>query len=293
MSRNRPSVRGRLRKMLRGRTTVQISQAASENSLDSRPVFIIGVFRSGTTLLRYALDSHPSLAIPPESDFLVSLRDVVAAPRSIAGLDSLGFDRDHVVSRCQEFAEYFFANYAKTKGKPRWGDKSPLYVEQLDWISELFPDAQFVHIFRHPLDQIHSFTAGGRQPMVPIPGEFTAVDEDVRIQSARWWKSQVEGQLRHLEGAGDRSIAVCYGHLCSDPESTLRRILDFLGEPWDERVLRFNDGKHDFGMEDNKIRATSSFEFVGGGYEAWPASVRVACESLTIPSYRKALEVAS
>jgi protein-tyrosine sulfotransferase len=278
-----------LRKMARGSTTVQISQAASEYSSDSLPVFLVGVFRSGTTLLRYALDSHPSIAIPPESDFLVPLGEVVATPRSIAGLASLGYDRNHVVARCQEFSTYFFANYAAAKGKPRWGDKSPLYVEHLDWISELYPNAQFVHIFRHPLDQVQSFTNGGKKPMVPIPPEFAMGDEDVRVRSARWWRSQVEAQILHLERFPEQSMAISYQQLCADPEKILRSVVSFLREPWVDDVLRFGATKHDFGMEDNKIGATKSFEFVGGGYQTWPDSVQSSCENLTLPVYRRAI----
>lgn len=284
---NWKSVRSKLKQVARGRAIVQIGQADATPVLDSHPVFIVGVFRSGTTLLRYALDSHPSIAIPPESEFLVPLESVVSDTRSLPGLASLGYDREHVVARCRHFASYFFDNYARIKGKPRWGDKSPAYVGHLDWLVELFPNAQFVHIFRNPLDQIHSFTDGGRQPMVPLPDNFAGASEDIRVQTARWWRNQVSMQLNHMEAWPDQSLALSYEQLATQPNATLRRVLEFLGEPWDDRVLRFNENQHDFGMEDNKIRATKSFDFVTGGYETWPISTRHVCESITLGTYER------
>ena len=69
------------RELVRGRTTLRVV-AASELHLDTVPIFMTGVFRSGTTLLRYVVDSHSRICCPPESKFLRVLSELIG-------------DRDH------------------------------------------------------------------------------------------------------------------------------------------------------------------------------------------------------
>ena len=115
----------------------------------SRPLgppapFIVGVTRSGTTLLRLMLDAHPEMAIPPETHFVPSLikatrkRGVTCeeAHAIVTGhrqwgdfnLDSAallqrycGLDRIDPETTIRAFFEL----YAEGQGKPRWGDKTP------------------------------------------------------------------------------------------------------------------------------------------------------------------------
>ena len=121
--------------------------------------FIVGVPRSGTTLLRLMLDAHPALAIPTETHF---------GPELIAACRGGGLDRDGVVeliaghNRWQTFEldrssirdrlaagrsieggealRAFYDAYAEAQGKPRWGDKTPGYLREMRLIQKALPE---------------------------------------------------------------------------------------------------------------------------------------------------------
>src|SRR3954449_13086883 len=146
-----------------------------------RPIFILGCPRSGGTLLRHMLRAHPRIAIPPETRLLLDAYEhrgaygdlrrpanrqalaegIVAgagtrfpalglAPRSvadeiIAGPPTLG-----------SALEITLRAYARRQGKPRWGDKRPGYVQHIDALLRMFPDAQIVHLVRDGRDCVAS-----------------------------------------------------------------------------------------------------------------------------------------
>lgn len=273
---------------LHSRSAPRIFSAGTSLGSSVAPIFIIGHYRSGTTLLRYVLDSHSNIAIPPETDFLIHLRSMWADGMAMEGLRDMGFDASHVVERQRDFARYFYENYAASRSKPRWGDKSPSYVDILDYLVIAFPDAQFVHIFRHPLDQVHSFTAGGTRPMVQIPvtDAELAHPVDIRVDAARLWVAQAEKQLLQLRNHRDRCTAILYSELTDDPNRTARSILDFLGEEWEDSVLEFQDAPHDRGRQDNKIRDTVGFANSSGGYLRWPVPLQNECERITAQTWK-------
>ena len=122
--------------------------------------FVVGLTRSGTTLLRMMLDAHPLLTIPPETHFVP---DLIKAARAEQGADGMlaamtsnrtwadfGIDEGEMRERLAQVdsgdgagaVRAFFESYAAKHGKPRWGDKTPHYVHHVDQLLEIWPDAQ-------------------------------------------------------------------------------------------------------------------------------------------------------
>ena len=111
------------------------------------PVIVLGVRRSGTTLLRVMLDRNPELAIPDESYFVPQIAErhrgridperFLDDLRRLPTLAEWGVAPEAVRARLETGAEAgeaiasIFETYADLHGKRRWGDKTPLYMQQL------------------------------------------------------------------------------------------------------------------------------------------------------------------
>ncbi len=215
--------------------------------LDVEPLFIVGVSRSGTTLLRLMLDRHPRLAIPYEAHFIddwlvraASFGDLARDERFAALVDALLAEpiialwnpvpaRSAVLERARERSlagalDALFGAYASSRGKERWGDKSD-YVHALPDIAALFPRAQFVHILRDGRDVALSVNL---MPWGP---------DDV-ITAARWWAHQACLLRRHGDALGRARYMECrFEELVREPERTLRAGCAFLGEEFAPRML--------------------------------------------------------
>jgi LPS sulfotransferase NodH len=119
------------------------------------PIFVLGVHRSGTSLLRRILNSHSGVACPPESFFLKHFCDLYQSQGTRVGLQGFGFSDDEEVYRDQiaAWAARYHEAYRKGCGKRRWADKTPAYVAIASDLAALFgPAAQFVALYRHPFD---------------------------------------------------------------------------------------------------------------------------------------------
>lgn len=139
------------------------------------PFFIVGHPRSGTTLLRFILSSHPRLHIPAETGFLpflgvnpqrsLSLVDVERLLDRIAHLNTewggLVQDREEFLAALPEPSLAFVldALYRRKiagSGAARWGDKTPGYVHHLPALHSIFPQVQFLHVIRDGRDAVLS-----------------------------------------------------------------------------------------------------------------------------------------
>lgn len=265
--------------LVKRRARVRVSPAV-EPQLTAEPIFLTGIYRSGTTLLRYVIDSHSSIACPPESDFMAHLDALWSDERSREGLAGLGFDREHVHQQLRRFAGYFFEGYAHSKGKPRWADKSPRYVDHLPFLAELFPEARFIILHRHPLDQIHSATRGGSTfPAALVEWAGTA-DGDPRISAAGYWSEKTRNILTFVDTHPERTFTLRYEEMCESPETTLPALFEYVGEPWEPGVLEFYRFEHDRGMEDGRAAATRGFALSTGKWQAWDPAIVDECREI-------------
>src|SRR3954451_3039534 len=216
-----------------------------------RPIFVLGCPRSGTTLFRTMLSAHRSIAIPPETRYLMGMywrrsqlgdlrqRETRAELASAIVDDPetrfrvLGVDaeqiRSEIIDGPPTLGSAFgivFRGYARSFDKPRWGDKRPAYYAFMDELDHLFPDAQFIHLIRDPRACVESLK---RQEWYP--------DEAAPCVAA--WVHAVRSASRSGRKLGPhRYLEVIYEELVSDPEKVSRQICDFLDEPFDEQMCR-------------------------------------------------------
>jgi len=231
--------------------TLRRRAPAAADAIDpdtSRPPapFVVGVTRSGTTLLRMMLDSHPRLAIPPESHFVPDLIEyfqenneptVDGALEQIEGnrrwgdfhLDA-GELRERLAAteplNVSDALRAFFQLYADKQDKPRWGDKTPIYINRMLLIQRALPEARFIHLIRDGRDAALSRAKRVLTDPTPMP------------KVAQRWKNRI---LRAREQA-DRLphyLEVHYEDLIRDTESSLRKICEFIELEFDPAMLTY------------------------------------------------------
>ncbi|MGH8517610.1 MAG: tetratricopeptide repeat-containing sulfotransferase family protein, partial [Panacagrimonas sp.] len=195
-----------------------------------QPVFIVGLPRSGTTLTEQILSAHPQLHGAGE------LPDLSRIAASCVGPDAEPWQApprlDEMQSR-ERAHEYLRAlRHGAPADRLRISDKSPLNYFQLALAAVLFPNARVIHCVREARDNalsiwMENFNADQRyatdfRDLAHFTGQY-------RRLMAHW--------RQHLPL---RMLEVRYGDTVADVESQARRIVDFLGVPWDPRCLAFH-----------------------------------------------------
>ena len=204
---------------------------------------VCGSGRCGSTLLRLMLDSHPQLAVPPETSFLPEIhrrRDELT-PDSLADL-LVGFptwpdfhlDAARLRTELRALRPFsptrgvrcFFRSYAERFGKERWGDKSPGYLRHLPAVQELLPEARFVHLVRD-----------GRDVALSLRAVWFAPGQDAATL-ARYWRDCVESAR-----AGGRRCRhfreIRYEDLVADAAGVLRRLCELVELSWSPSMLDY------------------------------------------------------
>jgi hypothetical protein len=194
------------------------------------------------------LDSHPALAMPPETGFAPELiefaRGGVTADEAVAFLREQRSWGDHRLDegelrrrlaaepRLDDAAvlRSFYKLYADGQGKPRWGDKTPAYVKRMPLIERTLPEARFIHVIRDGRDV--SLSRGKRR--------LREGDAPPPARVAQMWRNRIlrarkqARQVRHY-------TEIRYEDLVTDTEPTLRRVADAIELPWDGAMLRYHE----------------------------------------------------
>lgn len=219
----------------------------------SPPLFVLGVSRSGTTLLRVILDRSPGLAIPDETFFIPQLAHRHSSPvdpeeflddiRRLPRLAAWGVPAEDFTSRLRrgmsvgEALSAVFSAYAVKHGKPRWGDKTPMYMRHLGLIERLFPDAQYVHLVRDGRDAALAF--------LDMPeGVVTRTWAHPRSPAgfACEWRTEVRRARELGRRLGPaRYFEIRYEDLIADTAGVVRSICDFAKIPFEPAMLEYAD----------------------------------------------------
>ena len=226
----------------------------------TQPVFIFGMPRSGTTLLRLMLSSHPNFCIPPECLFFVRLEskysklkdlsnkiddfveDIFSADErfkewnikpeqlkaSLANHDSEQLNYSAAMAIVYQTYLQQFAPSAKV-----WGDKNPAHIFHIETILKYFPKARLVLIIRDP----RSVYASLKRNEVKFPGDWKS---SCRANVVAVTK-QCENLLRVLARAKNdqKFYTISYEKLVESPESELKGLCSWLGEEFNPVMLEF------------------------------------------------------
>ena len=213
--------------------------------------FVVGCNRSGTTMLRGMLDSHPELAVPPEAYFVVPLLNSRALVHDgrfdtnafLADVQDRESFRDgwqlpaaavetlvsewHPHDAAEALSE-LYGCYAREHGKTRCADKTPQHVVHIDLLARSFPQARFVHLVRDGRNVVSSLLDYPHGPKRFVDG-------------VEYWRYRVSAGRRSGARLGpDRYREIRYEALVDDPEAVLRDLCGFIDLPYDAQMLAYH-----------------------------------------------------
>ena len=214
------------------------------------PVFIIGNPRSGTTLLRLTLNSHPSICIPPESHFFFWLEQKYGGWNMKDGLNNYINDlfastkfetwkigKNELVNYINQrepenYAELnacIYLLYAQNNDKPNsvWGDKNKLWKEKLPKVQFYYPEARFIHIHRDGRDVACSYKELSKRNMTSkyapkLPSDI----KEIAIK----WKTNIRYLIDFSKTIDpSKIITVSYEELVKKQDAIGKELCQFLG----------------------------------------------------------------
>ena len=213
------------------------------------PIFVVGMPRSGTTLLSAMLDAHSQIAISPETHFYTHCRVSASSPkaeldetwkwlRQQPGVQDMDFSeaelqkirrelRNEPTAAPPDLLRALLTTYADRNGAEVWGEKTPDHLAHVPEIFEDFPQAVVLSIVRDPRDVCLSLRG--------MPWNY-----DSPLESAWKWRRYAQLTERYSKTYPSRYREVRYEHLLEDPELLLSRIVEWLGAPFEESMFRFH-----------------------------------------------------
>jgi len=197
----------------------------SEGSPSELPVFIVGMPRSGTTLVEQILASHPAVFGAGELKFWGS---------AFAGFETAAAEGDRIESLIPGMAREYLEQLSAVAGPAlRVIDKMPANFRYAGLIHAALPRARIIHMRRHPIDTclsiyFHNFLNRGT---------YANDVENLAHYYAEYLR--LTGHWRAVLPAA-ALLEVPYEGLIADQAGWTRRMLDFIGLPWDPRCLEFH-----------------------------------------------------
>lgn len=208
-----------------------------------RPIFIGGMPRSGTTLLRAMIDRHPAIACGPELRTFPALATISSQTRKAYGdvfEQFYGLTGPAYDDAWRTFMASFLEPYLASRGKKRIAEKTPANVLHFHEFARLFPDADFINVVRDGRDVVASLQ--NMNWTDPATGQPMEITRDPAAASATW-KAHIDAGT-HATKNLPRVHEIRYENLITAPECELRALTSFLREDWCDDMLHHHKGDH-------------------------------------------------
>lgn len=256
----------------------------------SSPTFIACGARSGSTLLRRLLDSHPAIACPAETDFALLMEAFLRTGGVLLGADG-GSAPNPLLAEARGVIDGLAGRHLERVGKDRWCDKSLSNVLHLDTIAAAWPDARFILLHRHVMDFIAS--ALDAQPWGLSEFGFASfaaeTPGDPVNALAAYWLDRTYRLMAFEQGHPQRCLSLRYEDLVARTDEVFEMLWGFLKvspepdavarafQPRDNRASRTGSA----GRGDNKTWYTSGVHSQSVGRGARIPAQRIKPTALT------------
>lgn len=217
--------------------------------MENGPIFIGGMSRSGKTLMRFLLSSHPNLVFSRRTNMWThfwgrygnlsreeNFERCLSAMMANKHVRLLRPDRERIRQEFQQGAPtyarlfaLFHEQYARQEGKPRWGDQTELIERCADEVLTAYPEAKFIHMIRDPRDCCTAVNLRADSQRSKT-GTVTAC-----------WNYSANLALKNHVRFPQRYKIVHYEMLVTQPERTVQEVCTFLGEAYMPTMLRLEN----------------------------------------------------
>jgi protein-tyrosine sulfotransferase len=225
---------------LRGRRNrTKVSWYLGETARSDAPGIVLGgAMRSGTTLARVILDSHPDIACGPESQLFCGRFEEFGLSRkfdvSRRSIRMMERESDHLPA----FIERFLGEHARAEGAKLWAEKTPGNVHNMGWTLDRFPNVVFVHVIRDGRGVVNSIRTWPRHRYAAGRLIPNMQERDLDRCIEMWLRAVTPG----LRFAGHpRVMELRYEDLVHDPEAALSPLLARFDLRWDPRMSRHHE----------------------------------------------------
>ncbi len=224
---------------------------SSNGNTPTTPIFIGGAGRSGTTLVRVILDSHPHIACGPELKLTPIVGEVLQkVENELPSItENYHLPADAVPQGLRQLLQSLLMPYLAQSGKRRIAEKTPHNVAYFPQLHQIFPDSPLIHVIRDGRDVVASLLQMDWRDIAT--GKPMPITNDARMAASYWVNivSRARNAVVINPTLAQRYFEIRYEDLVTDPEPILRELFSFLGEPWDAGVLHFYEQSRDLAGE--------------------------------------------
>lgn len=217
-------------------------------------VFIVGVGRSGTSLLQSMLNSHSRICFIPETHFLrkyVFKKMQMIEDNDVSKtIELLNADEDFlrakisakdIVNPGRTFKQVYdilLSLYLKRKEKEIIGDKDPRNIDFINQLYSNYPQSKIIHIIRDPRDVILSRTKANWSKNTPF-----------FLHAYLYYTQTRRGMLSLRKLPKDTYLEIFYEDLINSPVNTLKRVSSFLNVEYENSMLEFSSSSKELVSE--------------------------------------------
>lgn len=215
------------------------SLASGTGSADEAPLFVVGMPRTGTTLVDRILSSHPEVESAGELQAIpLAVKQLAGTPSRLV-IDPATIAASGAVDPAAIGDAYLTrAAHHRTRGKARFTDKLPANFLYVGHIARALPNARIVCLRRNPMDTIWS----NYKNLFASQSAYYAYSYDL-MDIARYY-ARFDRLMALWESLWPgRVLQLSYEDLVADQEMQTRRLLDHCGLAWDEACLSFHENK--------------------------------------------------
>lgn len=215
------------------------NQQATLRFGEQRPIFICGLFRSGSTLVERMLSGHPNVRAGGELELVPRMVGSLLQPLPVAASMLTANDLDRLAGAYLDYLRQAFPGAAAVT------DKRPDNFQYIGFIKMMFPQAKIIHTLRHPLD-------------VCLSMYFLHLDQRMSyaldLGDLGHYYREYHQLMAHWRALYPRDILdIDYDLLVQEPRPIAERLLEFCGLEWNERCL-------DVGRADGVVKSASVWQ---------------------------------